>query len=308
MEEVRVGNISISITRSIVPELLALLVEFKNNTVLEKVEPYQIYAFPLYDHDIEIDDEMIRQSKHPVNGNEKWVGPHTSVFKSKDYMVYETLGECRVYCNDFPIFYGFLRAKLTELIRNALLKKAIGGLHAAFISREDKNFIILGAKGAGKSSTVLHAYHEGWQVATDEFVCIDEKMELDFLFRLPSLGPATIERYFDQVHIPLKRKQMFVSQLTQEKKVMIDIELTHKKLKLEDIDAVFLLVKNETQITCNPVEIKMSLFSSNWIDGQKIAGFDYLLRTLLEKSEMTHVAKLRKYLSDLNVLDKAVCM
>lgn len=299
MKRIRIGNITIYLEDCFYENVNSKIYEFNNNWILYYVNSYTIHIKELEVKKLGISNGMIRTSFHHLNQSQQWRDDKAKLTITASYICYETKEEAYYYCNQLSYIYGLLRSKISDIIRQSLLADSICGLHAGCISKRKDFYIIVGNKGNGKTSCIVNAYLQHWDIYSDETVFIKENQELDFLYRLPSLSSSVLHHYF--MDSDLKLGEPFVSQLTNDIKILINLKLRDaadlpNRIHLHDVKKIFLLVNPDSASDYCSDQIKQRIISNNWIDGEKNRDFETIVDLLKEKSEITNIEKLKSFL------------
>lgn len=198
-----------------------------------------------------INNDYVREEKNPDLGIEIWRNSYSEIIKEKHYSFIKHRN-CIEVQSDIPnsILYGINRSELTNIIRNDILSNSLFGLHAAFLSYKNQNLIILGEKGAGKTSASLYLYNKGAKFYTDELLIFKDMETIFTLGRKPSLDKKTLEKYF-----PMFKEKIFFSSksiLNSEEKKIIDIDMLKSQIsQYKDFNdfSLILLTKNPDELT-----------------------------------------------------------
>lgn len=181
---------------------------------------------------------------NPILGLEIWQTSNSILIRSKDFCIDRKQDSSEIYFNNnlnatSDIGYGVVRGEVTRLIRARKLHDAYFYLHAAFVRLDQKNYLIIGDKGTGKTCATLYFLSKGASVFTDETV-VWASDKINFLQRSPALDTATLNAYFPQLSNLVWRKQKSI--LNIQKKNLLKIEL-ESQLKDYHISKVLVLTR-----------------------------------------------------------------
>lgn len=268
--------------------LLLLDKELGGNDALKMCSPYCIWIKPYQEYSDSLLEGCIRISSHPLGKKEIWRDQVSSkiIEKSSNESIIRTDNTCIIYLRDFRNVYSYLRSKVCEVIRDYELEFFPFGLHAALIGKRDNLSLIIGDKGAGKTSSLLYAQKRGWDVYTDEFVFIDSRC-IKVLERFPAISPKVEREFFSNEnftsHCEIK------GYLTGEYKNIIDINLQKcSNFSLSNIKNIFVLTNcnNKRMIE----DYRKNIFLRNFINGTNISKYQYeIAQDLIFRSEMLNI-------------------
>lgn len=139
-------------------------------------------------------------ASNPETSAELWSSENdTSIYRDGQVAAVRTGETTDIHVMDDTshIAYGTLRSELTHIIREDLLRHSLGAWHAAWIGVHQKQYIIIGPKGFGKSSAVLYSYvGNDAKIHTDEMIFVTSQNVLVPLRRHVSVTIDTYNRYF----------------------------------------------------------------------------------------------------------------
>lgn len=292
MKTLKLGNIIFSVEDNIIDEINYLINEFIANSILFKMENYLIKIRAMTEWNIDKLNESTRTFKHPMNGSEYWVNENSNlnIVISESFITEDTNKESTIYYKDFISLYSCLRSKISELIRNELMKESLFAIHSSFIYKEKECYLIVGIKGSGKTSSALYAYKNGYNISTDELTFVGKDMKFSYLYRYPSLSLSTINNYFPKYTYSDMKK--IKSQLTLEDKYLIEMKLKDREFYLKDLKKIFIvpLGLNKDII---PDKYKKQILLDNWILGDSNEEVSDYFKLIMNKSEMININKLK---------------
>ncbi len=95
--------------------------------------------------------------------------------------------------------YGVFRSEITNYIRSYYTKACPLAIHASCINWKNENYVIIGKKGSGKSSSSLYLKEKGANIFTDEFVFFDIDFYATCLNRYIAITERTQKEYFESL-------------------------------------------------------------------------------------------------------------
>ncbi|MBI0033967.1 hypothetical protein [Lactobacillus sp. M0396] len=231
---------------------------------------------------------------NPILGLEIWQTPDSILVRSKDFCINRKQDSSEIYFNSklkatSDIGYGVIRGEVTRLIRARKLHDAYFYLHAAFVRLDQKNYLIIGNKGTGKTCATLHFLSKGASVFTDETV-IWTSDKIDFIQRSPALDTVTLNTYFSQLSNLVWRKQKSI--LNIQKKNLLKIKL-ESQLKDYQISKVFVLTRGN--ICLNKMQM-LKLVAKQFGTGELSVNSTAIaaLENLLKCVEVTNIKEIEE--------------
>lgn len=281
-------NINIYSSFDIKDQVILLSKELGGNQVLKYCPKYSITILPYQEYSRDTLKNCIRVGYHPLNRREIWKDQYstrTIEINSDEILIKEEFSYT-LFIRDIQNIYSYLRSKICEIIRECKLKLYPFGFHAALIGRDKSLYLIIGAKGSGKTSSVLYAYINGWDVYTDEFVLIDKK-SIEVLERFPAINPDVEAAFFADCN--LKLHYIIKGYLTGEYKKVIDINLKKcKDLSIENIKKIYILTDYKNNIMRH--DFINNIFYKNIILGANISNEQYeIIQNLRYNSKMMNI-------------------
>lgn len=285
-------NIIICSNNNIDMEINLLRRELGKNGILNFISKYRIDLLIKCEFPKSLLKNCIRVYHDPLNEKVIWKNKDDgkAIEIGKDSQSITSDNKCSIYVLDEKDIYIQLRSKICEVIRKNMLKVYPIAFHSALISKDKNLTMIIGNKGSGKTSILLNAYLNGWEVYTDELVFVN-KENIAVLSRFPAIDKYTKYTYFRT--FDLKEHMRIKGLLTGEEKDIIDINISicHGK-RYQDIKSVYVLTSNSGVICSDYTE---NIILDNFIKGLKIDKKLYdILNGLIHLSKMTNV----KILSD----------
>lgn len=279
-------------------EVIALLdEELGSNKALKECPNYMINILPYGDYRSESIKDCIRVGYHPLNNVEIWQDPINAriIEKSSDEIFIRKGNSYTIFIRDTQDIYSYLRSKICEIIRDCMLRIYPFSLHAALIGYDRQLSLIIGAKSSGKTSSVLYALANGWDVYTDEFVLID-RGSIDVLVRFPAISREVEKRFFPDMKLRLHK--IIKGYLTGEAKKIINIDIKEcRDFTLSNINRVYILTDYRNQNM--PDEYKKHILYSNFITGENISNDQYeIVQELILRSQMISIKDFTRILQE----------
>lgn len=262
--------------------------EVGGNEALKICPTYCIWIISFQEFSDGLLEGCKRIAMHPLSKKEIWRDHKISktIEKGCNEAVIKTDDTCIIYLSDIRNVYSYLRSKVCEVIRDYMLGFYPFGLHAALIGKKEELSLIVGDKGAGKTSAILYARQRGWNIYTDELVLIDSEC-IKVLERFPAIAPEVEREFFGNENFTLHCK--IKSYLTGEDKNIIELNLQKcSNFTLSSIKNVFVLTN------CNNKKMiegyKKSIFLRNFINGTNFLNQQYeIAQELIFRSEMLSI-------------------
>lgn len=271
--------------------MMLLRKEMGGNEFLRVCPDYSITIRTYEEWDDHFLKGCVRIGFHPQNQKEIWqseLGTKTIELGMEECVL--RMGDaCVLYLRNLDNVYSYLRSRVCEVIRDHALQLFPFGLHGALIGKGSVLSVVIGDKGSGKTSSMLYAYEQGWDIYTDELVLLDQTC-VNVLERFPALAPDVENRFFAKGCFPLHCK--IKGYLTNEDKNILAVPI--KKclgFTFSDIQNIFVLSspENETLIS----EYKKHIFLRNFILGQKQSQEQYeMIGSLICRSELLTISGL----------------
>lgn len=285
-------NIIISSNNNIDMEINLLKTELGKNEILNSIPEYKIDLLIKCEFPRSLLKNCIRAYRHPLNEKVIWLNKDDGkvIEIGNDSQNITTDNKCSIYVCDEKDIYIQLRSKICEVIRKNMLRVYPIAFHSALISKDKNLTMVIGNKGAGKTSVLLNAYLNGWEVYTDELVFVNRE-NIAVLSRFPAIDKYTQNTYFGT--FDLKEHMRIKGLLTGEEKDIIDINISlcHGK-RYQDIKNVYVLTNNAGVICSDYTE---NIILDNFIKGLRVDKELYdILNGIIHLGEMTNV----KMLSD----------
>lgn len=288
MKHYALYNVNIITSFDLTEQMLLLREELGSNKGLKECQNYSIFIFPYHEYSQDLLKKCIRVYYHPLSKKEIWQDPDTkkSIEKTSEEILIRYNNTYTIYINNEHNIYSYLRSKVCEIIRECMLTSYPFGLHAALIGKDKELSLIIGAKGSGKTSSVLYAFRNGWDIYTDELVFIDRE-RIEVLERYPGIAPDVENNYFADRNF--KSHAIIKGYLTRETKKIINIDIRKcKDLSLSNIKSVYVLTnyKNNNMLE----DYKKIVFYNNFIIGSNMTNHQYnITQDLIYKSKMINI-------------------
>lgn len=297
MKHFTIYNISIFSAFDLTEHMLLLDEELGGNKALRECPSYNISLLPYQDYNQELLKECIRIAYYPLGKKEIWQDSSRSrtIEKTSDDILVRYGNSFTIFINNTDNIYSYLRSKLCEIIREYMLKHFPFGLHAALIGRNKELSLIIGAKGSGKTSSVLYAFNKGWDVYTDEFVLIDID-HIEVLERFPAISSEDKNNYFADSDFQLHSK--IIGYLTGETKNIININMRKcENYSLSDISCIYVLTNHNNKKMLQ--DYSRHIFYNNFISNSHLTNEQYnIAQYLIFNSEMINIEELAKILQE----------
>lgn len=271
--------------------------EVGSNEALKMCQTYCIWIRLYKEYCDKLLEGCIRIGSHPLSKKEIWQDQKISrtIEKGPAETIIRMDNTCIIYLSDIRNVYSYLRSKVCEVIRDYLLEFFPFGLHAALIGKGKELSLVVGDKGAGKTSAILYARQRGWDIYTDELVLLDSEY-IKVLKRFPAISPEVERKFFGNENFTSHCK--IKGYLTGEDKTVIEINLREcSDFALNSIKNVFILTNcnNEKMLE----NYRKSIFLRNFINGTKISKQQYeIAQELIFKSEMLSIKGFTKRIQE----------
>lgn len=284
----KLHNISIYSDFEIKDQIDMIKKELGGNDALRKCKHYHIIVKPCEEYSLKEIEGCMRVGFHPLNKNEVWrsIDHSRMIEQGQGLVIIRTSNSCSIFIDNISEVYPYLRSKISEVIRDFMLQYFPFGLHAALIGRDDKLSLIVGDKGAGKTSSVLYAYINGWKVFTDELVLISESC-ISVLERFPALAPTVRDKFFPNADF--RKYRRINGYLNGEDKEILDINLEKcSGFTIANIENIFVLTNSNNKKLIK--EKRLDIISRNFLSGKKMSKMQYeIILEIISRSEMLNI-------------------
>lgn len=293
MNRYRFGNIEVISDIDISYELKILNQELSLN--LSSDLPYHSVEIMKYTDKVKEEYKgMRRRVRNPITGFEVWEGENKILNASKDMVLVISENCYKIFYKNRKNLYGYIRAKVCEIIRNNYIKGSLFAIHGALIAKDKRYVLVVGSKGSGKTSSMLHALKKQWGIFTDELVLVDKNYKVSVLRRFPALDKEVIKEYFPEM---MDKEVVTINNyMNNEEKVLLDlVSDKYLNINFNMINKVYILAMVDNKTVKD--DYKKDILLKNWISGcgdinSELKDF----KKLISISEITTIEEIKKLL------------